>query len=183
MSKKKEIKKVTKAPIKKAVKKVAKKEVKKAESKKEVISAKAIGNKLIIIIDKVKHSKNFETKFDMEPIKNKILLFNKTNNPNLKKEIINLVNKTIETKEKKEAEKKGLKKLIKKEEKKVGKKKEEKPKEEIDFIKELSDKSEKIGLTEGEVKQLEDLIKANKMTIASEPKPQAPASQQKRGEY
>lgn len=93
---------------------VAKKAAKKIAKKVEQIKAQKVGKNLIIVIDNKKLVKKDITDKEEVSIKNKILLFNKKPNETLKKSIINLVDKTIEVKAKKEALKKGLKKSIKK---------------------------------------------------------------------
>ncbi len=150
---------------------------------KETITAKQIGKNLIVVIDGKKHTKVCNTKEEIEPIKNKILLFNKRNSASLKKEILSLVDKSIGEKDKKDAKTKGLKKSLKKVVKKASVKTAKKAKVEKDLIAGLKEKSESEGLDADEVTQLEELIRKNKKVIAKEePAVTAPVERQRSGE-
>lgn len=151
---------------------------------KETITAKQIGKNLIVVIDGKKHTKVCNKKEEIEPIKNKILLFNKRNSATLKKEILLLVDKTIVEKETKTAKAKGVKKSLKTEKKKATKTTVKKAKVEKDLIQGLVEKSESEGLDAEEVTKLEELIRKNKKVIAKEEKaPEAPPERRRTGEY
>ena len=110
---------------------------------KQEISAKQIGNNLIVIIDGKKYTKVCKDKKEIDPIKNKILLYNKRNTVALKEEILSIVDKVTQKKEEQKTKEKGLKKSIKKVlkvDKKVISKKKIAVKKTIDKVKAAADK-------------------------------------------
>lgn len=114
-----------KAVKKEAPKKVAPKKVVKAAPKKEAakkaptkkvleqLSAKKVGNNLIIIIDKKKYTKKVDAE-SVKRISNKILLYNKNNNQTIKNELLDIFEPSRLVQEVQKSKEKGLKKSLKK---------------------------------------------------------------------
>lgn len=141
------------------------------------IKSKQVGKNLIVIIDGKKYTKVGKNTEELQPIKNKILLYNKKNSEALKKTIIKLVDKTVDEKEAKAAKKKGLKKGIKKEVKKSSKKKGKKTNTRtlVDTVKEEFTEG---NFTDGEIKELEDLLRRKKEAVANKEEPQQEVAKQ-----
>lgn len=126
--------------------------------KKEIL-AKRYGKNLVTLINGEKKTKVINTeqdKKDEEKIKNKILLYNKTNSKSLLDEILNLIDKTKVEKDKKIAKEKGVKKAIKKEQKKV--------KKETKSNSDLIDSIDASKLSEKDTAKLEKILKDKKAT-------------------
>lgn len=141
------------------------------------IKAKQIGLSMLLVIDGKKYSKKC-TKEEISSIKNKVLLYEKKPSETLKKQILKLIDKTIIEKETIKAKEKGLKKAIKKSKSKVIKKKEESK----SLVDQVEQEFKEGNLTESEIKQLEDLLRKQKVSLQIEEKPQT-APIRRSGEY
>lgn len=177
---KKVIKKTTKKTvIKKPVKKViVKKEVvKKTIEIKKQIKLQSVAGNLICIINGVKNVLKSPSTNDIKIITNKVKLYNKTNNILLEGEILHLVNVKVVEKEKKEAEKKGIKKSI------IKLKKETKIVETpiLSLSEQLKNKLNNNELSELERKELRALLKEEKEEVKVEAPKVAPI--RRSGEY
>lgn len=135
---------------------------KKAEvkSKKEEIKAKKIGKNLVVMIDGDKLVKPNITDKDLKSITTKILIFNKTNTPSKKKEIVEAMKtEVVKAKEVKAVVKKGITKAIKKEVKKSPKKSQKEVDVEQDLIAKVREGHAKGTVTDKDIVDLQDLLK------------------------
>lgn len=89
------------------------KKIKTREKIKEEISAKQVGQNLLVIIDGKKYSKRLIDAESRDRIKNKILLFNKRNSKTLKDELLDIFEPSRLVKEKEISKEKGIKSQLK----------------------------------------------------------------------